>query len=404
MQKSSLENTLKEVKTILTYQKRMENLKGESFNLFSILKMETKENNTHSAFIGELLNPRGSHLKGSEFLELFLKIIGNKSIDIQSAKVLLEKSIGKKDDKLKTGGRVDIYIKDKIGNTVCLENKIHAGDQNVQVERYRNHNNDKNQVVYLNLHGTEPANWSKGELEEGKDFYIISYKKEILEWLKECRLLAIDSPILRESIKQYYILIKKLTSTMESSNEKELIDLILKNYQASEYIYNNFKNARQSVAEQFRKDLAEELKTRLSKKFHVRLGTDAYKKWSKLWIESTSIDPEIIKFGIENFGENGHFDGDMFFGVFLEKENAANYAQFRGGKTLNKWWACVNILRVDEDPVNLGNMSLISKLNSNQTFRKGLLNELTEEVADLVTSEITYLEKFLEEKSLVRTK
>lgn len=404
MQKSSLENILKGVKTILTYQQRMEQLKGESFNLFSILKMETKENETHSAFIGELLNPRGSHLKGSQFLELFLKIIGNVTLDSKSAKVRLEKSIGKRNDKLKTGGRIDIYIRDKSGNSVCLENKINAGDQNVQVERYCNHNIEKNQVVYLNLHGSEPANWSKGELEEGKDFFIISYKNEILEWLKECRMLSIDSPILRESIKQYYILIKKFTSTMDNSNEKELIDLILKNYQASEYIYNNFKNARQSVAEQFRKDLAEELKTRLPKKFNVRLGTDAYKKWSKLWIESTAIDPDFIKFGIENFGENGHFDGKMFFGVFLDKENAEEYAEFRGGKILNKWWACVEILQVDDDAINLGNMSLISKLNSNQSFRKDLLINLAKEVTDLVNSEITYLEKFFEEKSLIKMK
>lgn len=45
--------------------------KGELFNTFSILKMETAENKTHSNFIAELLNPKGSHLKGSIFLERF---------------------------------------------------------------------------------------------------------------------------------------------------------------------------------------------------------------------------------------------------------------------------------------------------------------------------------------------
>lgn len=60
---------------ILEHQKELIRVKGESFNLFSILKMESKENSTHSAFLGELLNPKGSHLLGDVFLRLFLKEI-----------------------------------------------------------------------------------------------------------------------------------------------------------------------------------------------------------------------------------------------------------------------------------------------------------------------------------------
>lgn len=54
--------------------KALEKLKesGENFNIFSILKMESKENDTHSAFLGELLNPNGSHLKEDLFLSAFV--------------------------------------------------------------------------------------------------------------------------------------------------------------------------------------------------------------------------------------------------------------------------------------------------------------------------------------------
>lgn len=46
---------------------------NEDFNIFSILRMETDEVNTHSRFIAELLNPKGIHFQGEVFLELFIK-------------------------------------------------------------------------------------------------------------------------------------------------------------------------------------------------------------------------------------------------------------------------------------------------------------------------------------------
>ena len=46
---------------------------NEDFNIFSILRMETDEVNTHSRFIAELLNPKGSHFQEEKFLELFIK-------------------------------------------------------------------------------------------------------------------------------------------------------------------------------------------------------------------------------------------------------------------------------------------------------------------------------------------
>lgn len=34
---------------------------GENFNIFAVMNMEHSEVSTHSAIIGELLNPNGSH-------------------------------------------------------------------------------------------------------------------------------------------------------------------------------------------------------------------------------------------------------------------------------------------------------------------------------------------------------
>lgn len=142
---------------LVNHQREIDILKGESFNVFSVLKMENKENETHSAFLGELLNPSGSHLMGRKFLALFLESIeAIEHIDVESVKVKLEMYVGQRDDQNKTGGRVDIYIYDKDGNSICIENKIYASDQHAQIERYVNHNSGKNRVYYLTLEGDSP--------------------------------------------------------------------------------------------------------------------------------------------------------------------------------------------------------------------------------------------------------
>jgi hypothetical protein len=45
----------------LNNYKELDRISGESFNVFKLLKMETNEVKMHSAFIGDLLNPSGTH-------------------------------------------------------------------------------------------------------------------------------------------------------------------------------------------------------------------------------------------------------------------------------------------------------------------------------------------------------
>lgn len=67
MDYKKIQAILNEVKPIVEENKkcRIEKWKnGDFFNIFSILKMETDEVKTHSAFLAELLNPKGSHGQG----------------------------------------------------------------------------------------------------------------------------------------------------------------------------------------------------------------------------------------------------------------------------------------------------------------------------------------------------
>lgn len=219
---------------------------GRNFNIFSILGVEGRETSTHSAFLAELLNKDGSHGQGDKFLELFIKTLKEDgltdipSIDANSSKVKIEKSIGKVNHEEGEGGRIDIYISDRSGNAICIENKIYAIDQQQQLGRYSKYLEGKHIVdsalLYLTLYGGEASEAStrlkQGVLEAGQHYYCISYQKHILNWLVECHKAAIYVPIVREAIDQYIHLIKKFTNqSMEKEEKKELVALVLKHHE-----------------------------------------------------------------------------------------------------------------------------------------------------------------------------
>lgn len=258
-QPETIKSILQSTRRLLKHQKEMIVLRGENFNLFSILGMESRENETHSAFIGELLDPKGSHLQGAVFLKMFLKEVSfNAEFDVETAHLILEKHVGSRNDENKSGGRIDIYLRDDNGNSISIENKIYAGDQYAQIERYVNHNREKNTVYYLTLHGNEASKGSSGELNAGEHYYTISYESNIIDWLQTCMKEAAGQPILRESIKQYIILLKKLTNQLADRNmEHEIINLIKNNYQEAKVIEANLRKVEISMAREFLIELKE---------------------------------------------------------------------------------------------------------------------------------------------------
>ncbi|WP_029444894.1 PDDEXK-like family protein [Cellulophaga baltica] len=278
---------------ILQHQAEIANLKGENFNIFSILKMENRENDTHSAFLGELLNPNGSHNFGNIFLHHFLKTIGQEDhIDINNAKVYLEYYVGPRDDSAKIGGFVDIFIRDDYGNTLCLENKIGAIDQKTQIARYCNYNQSRNKVYYLTLKdiGPEPYSFCDKKLDE--DFYIIKYKNEIIDWLEACSKEATDQPIIRESIKQYIILLKKLTNQLSDTKMvKEIKELIIANYSAARTISSNIEIVELECTLIFLNDIKKQLDIALNEggqAWKIEVSEDLNQAWSGLYISHKS--------------------------------------------------------------------------------------------------------------------
>lgn len=286
---TTIQNTkqlIREVKGIYSHQQEIKRLRGEYFNVFSILRMEYKENATHSAFLGELLSPTGSHLFKELFLELFLKLVGyNGQLNPATAHVELERYIGLVDISDKTGGRIDIYISDSQGNSISIENKINAKDQQAQIERYVNYNKERNTVYYLTLEGNQATDQSSGELQEDSDYNCISYKQDIIEWLTACMKEASEQPILRESIKQYILLIKKITNQLtDNVMEKQVIESIKKNYQAAVIIADNIWKADLEMTKTFLIEIKHQLESELNEGFQIMISEDLNQKYTGLYI------------------------------------------------------------------------------------------------------------------------
>ena len=217
--------------------KRLEDEKGESYNLFKVIDMTSNETSVHSAFLADLLNPKGLHHMGDVFLRLFTdEFLNDISFSTETAVVEREKHIGPVT--ATTGGRLDIIVTDTDRKAIIIENKIYASDQENQLIHYHNYaekNTSEHKLFYLSLDGTvhdedKTAKHDNKELIEEEHYFTISYESDILKWLEQCREKVVDKPLIREGISHYINLIKHLTNqTISKEMEKDLKDLILEN-------------------------------------------------------------------------------------------------------------------------------------------------------------------------------
>lgn len=232
----NLQRLLDEVRLIrkkAEVEKREADRRGENFNIFNVLGVTSDETRTHSAFIAELLDPNGSHGLGDQFLRSFVDTVDclrSWNFDTKSAKVQKELSIGGKNEDCSEGGRIDIAVESN-GKAIIIENKIYAGDQEKQLVRYYNYGT-KNcpngfRLLYLTLNGDDASEYSHERLVANEDYYVISYNREISDWLQRCIELSARHPLVRETLIQYQNLINQLTmNSMDKNSQEELLELM----------------------------------------------------------------------------------------------------------------------------------------------------------------------------------
>ena len=188
-----------------------------NYNLFSVLKINTLEAIVHTPFLAHLLNPDANHNQGKLFIGSFIREIVK--IPVDDADILISEV---RDEKVTGLGNIDIFIKGRINGkeiAIIIENKIYAGDQNKQLERYyrflREHlafkPNDI-RIIYLTPYGKKPKinvsirNCLLEVLEKRNILIFCNYHKNITEWLEFCLTQLDHAPIIKSTIQQYLLM------------------------------------------------------------------------------------------------------------------------------------------------------------------------------------------------------
>ncbi len=189
----------------------------EPFNIFTVLRKENDEVNLHSRFLHALLDYQFSDT-GRQNLKYFLQRVGIKEFEQNGATVRREYR------------NIDILLSNNTTKqAVVIENKIDAKDRPAQLWGYHKILQEEEycdiHLLYLTLDGHDPSKNSVCNL----PYQTISYRDNLLPWLKCCQMYACDEPELRESVAQYIHLIRKLTGTdFEEAYRNELKDLLSK--------------------------------------------------------------------------------------------------------------------------------------------------------------------------------
>ncbi|CAM3855564.1 PD-(D/E)XK nuclease family protein [Mucilaginibacter galii] len=325
---SDLQSLLSQINAILTAYNKVIKNSSENYNIFKVLNLQTDEVKLHSLFLAELLNPKGSHNKGNLFLKCFIEVVftDNTPINIENVTLEIEKFIGPVSQDKNTGGRIDIYLEDHKGNCLIIENKIYAGDQEKQLQRYFNYKgNRQGAILYLTLDGKSPSKISCCDLIEGKDFQLISYNFTILSWLEKCHQIASDSPFVRETIRQYINLIKSFSGqTILKEMYKDFKSIILQtpqNFESAFQIEVELKNIKIDLLVDFWEEVYQKLKEKLGNEYKISYQKDKIKgnaNYPGMWVNKNNYSNDPCQFVLEPLNGNSLWNKhSLYYGIWI---------------------------------------------------------------------------------------
>lgn len=219
----------------------------------------------HTFLIRILLDPTGPHRQGPYFLNQFIKIIKPISDKLKANDVMNWSSakIENRDKNANVFGRMDIFL--QVDNyALVIENKIFSEEGKNQLKRYAEYCESKG----LNFDILFLAPYAKSSIYHDKfsNYYSISYKNEIRNWI----LISLKEKILPSSLtsllKSYVELLEKRILLMrEDEITNKIAELLIddeKNHLIIKYlddIRSSMVSIRNKLRKKFFSDLLEEL-------------------------------------------------------------------------------------------------------------------------------------------------
>ena len=259
------------------------------YNIFTLFHYFSDEVNLHSNFIASLLDPNGDHYKGDLFLKLFLEMCGIDDFSIDTSRATVFKEFK----------HIDIYISDGKKH-IILENKVYAKDQPTQIARYikaikkEGAEDEDIYVLYLHPDRELPKENSLGGYKLNKDntklekdgssinFKVISYGKEILEWIDKCKNEVSNLTDLNVFLSQYKDVIEMIYDRYKRIDEMEtanLVEIFKENYTAVSEVANNYQETRKKIIDEFFENVKENLEKDEAIKgtYSIELNSAAYR-------------------------------------------------------------------------------------------------------------------------------
>ena len=259
------------------------------YNIFTLFHYFSDEVNLHSNFIASLLDPNGDHYKNDLFLKLFLEMCGIDDFSIDTSRATVFKEFK----------HIDIYISDGKKH-IILENKVYAKDQPTQIARYiktiKKEGAEDEDIYVLYLHpdrelpkenslGGYKLNQDNTKLEKDGssiNFKVISYGKEILEWIDKCKNEVSNLTDLNVFLSQYKDVIEMIYDRYKRIDEMEtanLVEIFKENYTAVSEIANNYQETRKKIIDGFFKNVKENLEKdeAIKSTYSIELNSVAYR-------------------------------------------------------------------------------------------------------------------------------
>lgn len=358
---------------------------GLRFNIFRILDRFDDEEKGHSAFIAELLNPKGKHGQKNLFLKLFFEcLIDEDELTFEKLRRIIcgnDMNFQVKTEVSTINGRIDLLIRNN-ELAIAIENKVYAEDQPKQLQRYKEYLNElkiKNVLIYLTLYGDEPSNNSKGNLAT-EDYYCISYDF-ISNWLNAC-ILKCDLIHIKSVIEHYKQCIETLIGKPGTTMTNELSHLILKNgnLNAAIKLSNTIDNVKTIILEKFFKELELQLSCFIE---NIKINSTLYvygqprrnhffktDKTLAQYFKKNRNKPRYFGYVIEIYRKDEHIANleirlnDKLYFVFLANDSSANLSKDIVDKFCQTQNMCEILNRTSKKPI-VGKINILPQKELN---------------------------------------
>ena len=266
----------------------------ENFNIFEILNLEEREVELHSKLLFFLLNNKEKNNIYEKFFRYFLEIVLKEKYEANKEyRVYREYAI--------SGGRIDFYIENE-DVIYAIEMKINSIDGEEQLKKYNDFlckKEKKTKLYYLTLFGEDPTKAENREI----GIISFSFKENVVDWLKKCIEKSYDSPLTRETLKQYLYSINKLTNNIQEEGKEMELKALLREKQNFR-IASELKEATEKLKEEIETDFWEELKKRIEYNGDKRINPFKTGRELLFYKDIDSKD-NLLCFGLGRWKESG---------------------------------------------------------------------------------------------------